>query len=149
MQRTDTLDFLIGHWRLVRLMSDGNGPLRLFEGRAAFVVTDEGLPGKASARCNETGVLRTILSTCSVLASRRLLCWRLRCGPSGVALFGWPVVYPLVHLRSGSSHAEHWCGEDLQVIDTESPIRVMDSRAVRVQGPDTEFPRQQRTSSDR
>jgi hypothetical protein len=29
-QRTDTLDFLIGHWRLIRLMSDGNGPLGVF-----------------------------------------------------------------------------------------------------------------------
>ena len=32
MQRTDPLDLLIGHWWLVRLISDGKGPLGVFEG---------------------------------------------------------------------------------------------------------------------
>jgi hypothetical protein len=81
MQRTDTLDFLIGHWTLIRLMSDGDGPLGVFEGRAAFVVTDERLPGKPSARYDESGILRPILSTCSVPAARRFLCRPLRGGP--------------------------------------------------------------------
>jgi len=94
MQRTDTLDFLIGHWTLIRLMSDGDGPLGVFEGRAAFVVTDERLPGKPSARYDESGILRPILSTCSVPAARRFLCRPLRGGPLEFALFGWPVVYP-------------------------------------------------------
>jgi hypothetical protein len=138
MQRTDTLDFLIGHWRLVRLMSDSNGPLGVFEGRAAFVVTDEGLPGKASARCNETGILRPILSTCSVPAARRFLCRRLPCGPMEL-LFSDGRLITRVDLRSGSSHAEHWCGEDLQTIDTEVLSESWIQERWSVHGPDTEF----------
>jgi hypothetical protein len=138
MQRTGTLDFLIGHWTLIRLMSDGDGPLGVFEGRAAFAVTDERLPGKPSARYDEPGILRPILSTCSVPAARRFLCRPLRGGPLEL-LFSDGRLFTRVDLRSGSWHAEHWCGEDLQMIDTEVLSESWIQERWSVHGPDTEF----------
>jgi hypothetical protein len=136
MQRTDALDFLMGHWRLIHLMSDGKRPLGMFEAREAFVASDDGPPGKVSARYDEKGIVRPTLSTRSALTARRVLCMRLRRRPDGIALFGWPVVIR-VDLRS--SHAEHWRGEDLQMIDTEVLSESWIQERWSVHEPDTEI----------
>ena len=81
MQRTESLDFLIGHWWHVCPVSgvrcpvsDGIGPLEVLKVERHSSSLDDGLPGKASARYDETGKLEPILSTCSVTAARRFLC---------------------------------------------------------------------------
>ena len=57
-------------------------------------------------------------------------------------------LFTRVDLRFGSSHAEHWCGEDLQMIGTKSCL----SHGFKSGGACTGRIgnlRQQRTSSDR
>jgi hypothetical protein len=71
-------------------------------------------------------------------AVRRFLCRRLRRGPMEL-LFSDGRLFTGVDLRSGSSHAEHQCGEDLQMSDTEVLSESWIQERWSVYGPDTEF----------
>ena len=82
MQRTDPLDLLIGHWWLVGLISDGNGPLGCVKvERHSSQLTKGSQEEHRPVTMRQVSFRRPAVNAAS---------WRL----DGVALYGWPVVYP-------------------------------------------------------
>ena len=126
MQRTDPLDLLIGHWWLVGLISDGNGPLGCVK-----VERHSSQLTKGSQEEHRPVTMRQV-------SFRRPTRTQLR-GGSMELLFTDGRLFTHVDLRFGSSHAEHWCGEDLQMIGTKILSESWIQERWSVHGPDTEF----------
>jgi hypothetical protein len=136
----DTLDFLLGHWRLDRSIDDHKSGTRgSFHGTAVVVAVSPGRGPDADGRASyrETGELR--LGGYSGPASRRL---EYAARPDGAGVLvsfadGRPFID--LDLRDGTSHGVHQCRDDRYELTTTVRSQGVVEERWQVRGPDKDY----------
>lgn len=132
MEIADTFDFLLGSWRLTRVITDHRrGESGHFDASATFTLRDAD-GGRARAAYEEAGQL--CFGGRQSAATRRLWCCSLGDGAVEWRFPDGRLFAPL-DLRAGSWHAVHLCGDDRYEIDTVAPSAATIEERWRVGGP--------------